>query len=233
MRLLKSCLLLITISIFSLLANSCQKAEDSADVNQDRIHQYLELYYNSREDKTYAYAQFRFGNSIGTPLELSGAANVTVDGNTMSWNSTLNINRYEWNWTGKVSSATFVYSDLDGNVFTNTATINDIALPTTLDTISKAVAYNLAWVGNALSADEAVWVYINENQQVNGALFKQSLTNSTSITLTQDKLNNIDPNIITLWMDRHNNAAISQATGAGGILKARYRVVKDDVVLTN
>lgn len=233
MRLLKLCFLLIAVISGSLLTQSCQKSESSADVNQDRIHQNLELYYNSREDKTYAYAQFRFGNSIGTPLELGGTATIAVDGNTMSWNSTLNINRYEWSWTGKVQSATFVYTDIDGNAFTNTANINDIGFPASLDTISKAASYDLAWTGAALATDEAVWVYINENQQVSGALFKENVAGKTSITLTQSGMANVDPNTITVWMDRHNNTAISQATGAGGILKGRYRAVKDDVELVN
>ncbi len=233
MRLLKLCFLLLAVVGLSFLTNSCQKAENSSDVNQDKIHQYLELYYNSKEDKTYAYAQFRFGNALGTPLELGSPATVVVNGNTMSWNATLNLNRYEWTWTGKVSSATFVYTDIDGTVFTNTANIIDADFPTTLDTISKAASYSLTWVGTALGTDEAIWVYLNENNEVNGALFKESLAGKTEITLTQSGMANIDPSAITMWMDRHNNAPITEVTSSGGILKGRYRAVKENVILTN
>jgi len=233
MKLLKTGFLFAAVAAFLLLSQSCQKAEDSSDVNQDKVHQYLELYYNSKEDKTYAYAQFRFGNSIGTPLKLGSSASISVDGNAMTWNETLNLNRYEWEWTGMVSSVTFIYSDLDGNTFTNTATLDNIGFPTSLDTISKAASYDLAWTGTALDTDDEVWVYLNEDNEVNGALLKENGSGDTSITITKSKMANIDPSTITIWMDRHNKPAISDATSAGGILKGRYRAVKENVVLTN
>lgn len=217
----------------STLTQSCQEAEDSTDVNQDRIHQYLELFYDEAQDKTYAYAQFRFGNAVGTPLKLSNTAVVTVEGNTMSWNDNFNLNRYEWEWTGKRSSATFVYSDNDGNSFTNLVTLNDIAFPATLDTISKDTAYNLVWVGAPLGADENVWVSINEDNEVNAATFQQDNQGASSITLTKDGLSKIDPSTITLWMDRAYKPAIPQATSAGGIVVGRYRDTQRDVLLVN
>lgn len=228
--------MLVAVAVFSLLSQSCQKAEDSTDVNQDKIHQYLELYYNSHEDKTYCYAQFRFGNAIGTPLKLGGSAAVTVNGNGMTWNETLNVNRYEWTMTGKATTATFVYTDNDGNVFTNTVTLDDIGFPTAgMDTISKSQAFDLVWTGTALDTDDEVWVYMNEDNEVNGALFKQANNGATSITLTtgSNGMGKIDPSTITMWMDRHNKPGMTQETSAGGILKSRYRARKDNVVLTN
>ena len=96
MRIIQQFLAVFAVASLFVLTQACQKAEPSSDVNQDKIHQYLELYYNAAEDKTYAIAQFRFGNAIGTPLELSSATNIQVDGNAMTWNDAFNINRYEW-----------------------------------------------------------------------------------------------------------------------------------------
>ncbi len=228
---LKLLLLLFTVISLSGLTQSCQKAEDSADVNQDRIHQYLELFYDEAQDKTYAYAQFRFGNAIGTPLKLATNATVSVEGNTMSWNDNFNLNRYEWEWTGKRSTATFTYKDNDGNTFVNMATINDIGFPASLDTISKDSSYNLTWTGNSLNADESVWVSINEDNEANAATFNQNNEGATSITLTKDGLSKIDPSSVTLWIDRNNKPDIDQATTAGGIVVGKYRDTATDVIL--
>lgn len=224
-------LLFAAVIGLSSLTQSCQKAEDSADVNQDRIHQYLELFYDEAQDKTYAYAQFRFGNAIGTPLKLATNASVSVEGNAMSWNENFNLNRYEWEWTGKRSSATFTYNDNDGNTFINTVIINDIGFPTSLDTISKDSSYNLVWTGTPLVADEDIWVSINEDNEANAATFTQNNQGATSITLTKDGLSKIDPSSVTLWIDRNNKPAISQTTSAGGILVGKYRDTATDVIL--
>ena len=231
MRIVHLLLLFLATVALSSLTQSCQKAEDSADVNQDKIHQYLELFYDEAQDKTYAYAQFRFGNAIGTPLQLANAASVSVEGSTMSWNDNFNLNRYEWEWTGKRNTATFLYTDNDGNTFTNTVTLNDIGFPMTLDTISKDSAYNLVWMGDPLGADEDVWVSINEDNEVNAATFNQNNQGATSITLNKAGLSKIDPSSVTLWMDRSYKPAIVQATSAGGILVGKYRDTKQNVTL--
>lgn len=233
MKALKTSLLLVVAIALAMLNQSCQKAEDSTDVNQDKIHQNIELQYNSAEDKTYATVQFRFGNAIGTPLELKGTAEVTVDGNTMTWNESFNLNRYEWSTTGKMTNATFVYTDNDGNTFTNTATIDDIAFPTSFTTISKAQAYDLAWVGAPTDTDDEVWVYLNEDNEANGALFKQTNNNATSITIDKAGMAKIDPSTITVWMDRNNKPPINQATSSGGIINGQYRAIATGVNLTN
>ena len=233
MKAFKTGLLLIVSITLAMLSQACQKAEDYSDVNQDKIHQNIELQYNSAEDKTYATVQFRFGNAIGTPLELAGTAKVTVDGNTMAWNDNFNLNRYEWSATGKLSSATFEYTDIDGNVFTNTATINDIEFPTTFTTISKAQSYDLIWVGSSLNTDDEVWVYLNEDNEANGALFKQTNDNATSITIDKAGMAKIDPSTITVWIDRNNKPAITQATSAGGIINGQYRAIATGINLTN
>lgn len=233
MKGLRTSLFLLATVCLAMVNQSCQKAEDSTDVNQDKIHQNIELQYNSAEDKTYGIVQFRFGNAIGTPLELGGTAEVTVNGNTMTWNEDFNLNRYEWSTTGKLSSATFEYRDNDGNVFTNTATINDIAFPTSFTTISKAQAYDLAWVGTALDTDDEVWVYLNEDNEANGALFKQTNDNATSITIDKAGMAKIDPSTITVWMHRNNKPAINQATSAGGIINGQYKAIATGINLTN
>lgn len=227
---LQLCFLFLVVTALSSLIQSCQKAENSADVNQDQIHQYLELFYDEAQDKTYAYAQFRFGNAIGTSLKLATNASVSVEGNTMNWDDNFNLNRYKWEWTGKRNSATFTYNDNDGNTFVNVVTINDIGFPASLDTISKDTSYNLIWTGNPLDANEAIWVSINEDHEANAATFNQNTQGATSITLTKSGLSKIDPSNVTLWIDRNNKPTIDQATSAGGILVGKYRDTATDVV---
>lgn len=231
MRFLSLSLLFISILALTSLTQSCQKAEDSVDVAQDKIHQYLELQYNVIEDKTTAVAQFRFGNVIGTPLKLAGTAEISADGNTMTWNETLN--RYEWSWTGEVTNTTFSYTDNDANTFVNTIEVREIGIPMALDTISKDSSYNLVWTGNPVAADEEIYVALNETGQVNGTLFDQKNVGATSITLNKSRLSGIDPGPITLWISRDYKPTISQATSAGGVIVGKYLDTKRSITLKN
>ncbi len=48
----------------------CAGAEDSDDVAQDRIVSQVWLYYNAKIDRTDVRATYRFGNELGTVLQL-------------------------------------------------------------------------------------------------------------------------------------------------------------------
>jgi hypothetical protein len=231
MRILSLSLLFFVVLAFSSITQSCQEAEDSVDVNQDKIHQYLELQYNAFEDKTTAVAQFRFGNAIGTPLKLTGNAAITADGNVMTWNEMLN--RYEWTWTGETSNTTFSYTDNDLNTFVNSIEVREIAIPASLDTISQDSSYNLVWSGNALDTNEEVQAIVNEQGEVNGTIFDQKNVGATSITLTKNRLATVDPGVVSVWLNRDYKPAIVQATDAGGIIVGKYLDIKQNVTLKN
>lgn len=191
----------------------------------------MELQYNALEDKTYARAQFRFGNALGTPLKLSSTAESSADGNTMTWNEVINI--YEWNWTGKTSTTAFSYTDNDGNTFANNIEVREITVPAALDSISKDSSYNLVWSGDPVATSEEIYVIVNETGETNGTLFSQTNVGATSISLNKNQLATIDPGTVSVWISRDYKPAMTQVTNAGGILVGKYLDIKQNVTLKN
>ena len=212
---------ILFLAIVLLFITGCE-SEDSENVEQDRIYALYELFYNENENLTLARTTFYFGNPTGTKLELSGGASITFDGEALSYNPTLAY--YELAITGPVSSGTFVYTDLDGNTFTNPVAITAVDFPagqaTTLD---KSEPYEIAWEGSALVAGESVTVSLVPNAVSETKLFLQVNIGATSIVLTPGRLADIESTVGQLVMDRFTSSEPAQATSAGGEVVGHYR----------
>jgi hypothetical protein len=202
--------------------NSCQ-SENSDDVNQDRIFCAYQLYYNANEDKTYAQAQFRFGNVTGTLLELSTPSEVRFNGDLLTFKSALAY--YENEYAGFVQSGTFTWKDTQGNEFSNTITITPVDYPANLDTIPRDAAYELFWVGDSLSANHSVVLTANGVLEGDAFIVTQSNLNAKSIILPLNKLQQMGQGQGTLWMDRYYTLDLQEQTSAGGTIKGVYRPV--------
>ncbi len=206
--------------------SSCE-SENSSDVNQDRIYCEYELYYNANEDKTYAWARFKFGNALGTLLQLTDPSEVRFNGDLLTFKSTLAY--YEKDYAGFVQTGTFTWKDTDGNEFSNTITITPTDYPAGLDTISRAQAYELFWVGDSLSANHSVILTANGINEGDAQVFTQTNLNSKSIIMTYNKLQILAHGNGTLWLDRSYSPDLTQQTSAGGAIKGRYRPVNKSV----
>ncbi len=222
LNLIKTFIVIVTL----LLIISCER-EDSADVNQDRIHTAYELFYNANEDKTYAIAVFRFGSATGKLLELSEPSVVKFNGDILTFKQAFAY--YEKDYAGFVESGTFTWTDTDGKTFTNIISISTIDYPPNLDTIPRNTAYELFWVGDSLSANHSVVVTANSVLEGDLQIFAQSNLHSKSIILELNKLQQLGQGLGTLWMDRNYKPPISEKTSAGGILSGRYRPVNRQV----
>lgn len=219
---------LFIVILFAIIATtiiSCER-EDSADVNQDRIYTKYELFYNANEDKTYARAIFRFGNALGTLLELSEPSQVSFNGDVLSFKPALAY--YEKEYAGFIESGTFTWQDTEGVTYINTATINNLDFPE-IDTIPRNAAFELFWVGDSLSSNEVVTLTANSVLEGDAQLFTQSNINAKSIILELNKLQILGQGNGTLLMERHYNPQLEEKTGAGGEITGRYRPVNKEV----
>ncbi|MDX2283733.1 MAG: hypothetical protein NW241_06200 [Bacteroidia bacterium] len=208
---------------------SC-KIEGSDSVVQDKIWTRYVLEYNADDDATYARAQFRFSNPTGTLLQLTAPAEVTFNGDAMTFNAVLGY--YEKKYAGMVASGTFRYEDLDGGVFENALTVADaIAFPASLDSISQAAAFDLAWTGNAIGGDDLVTVSIDGENQGDLQIFLTDTPNAASIVLNKDKLQRLGTGPAKIFMNREYRPEIGQAPGAGGELIGRHVAEFKDIVI--
>lgn len=203
-----------------LLLTSCE-SESSDDVNQDKIFAMYSLDYSAEEDKSYAEAAFRFGNALGTALELENPAKIEFNGNMMQWVDLLAFYRKEIG--GPLDSGTFVFTDGDLNEFTNSAVLApSIALPN-IDSIPSSSSYTLTWVGDPVAADEEITVTMDGLGESDYMLFKESAPGSTSIVLDKDDLQSIIGGEATIQIKRKVSYDLQQASSEGGMLSSTWK----------
>lgn len=213
----KTLLLLAAIAAFA----SCNK-EVTSKIDQDKIFTEYELSYNQNTDVTTATATFRFSNELGTRLMLSEPSVVTVDGNAMEWSA--DNGYYEKSYSGLVATAEFSWTDLDGNVFVNTAEIRDVDFPGTLPTFSLDSSVNyFMWAGLALDSAELVALTVEQEDGAAKRTFSADTVGATTITIDSTKLSAIDAGLVNLVLEKQYSLELMEATSKGGLLIGTYR----------
>jgi hypothetical protein len=204
-----------------VLLGACEK-EVSNKVDQDRIFTHYELSYDENTDVTTARATFRFSSLLGTRLMLSEPSMVSVDGMEMEWSDENGY--YEKSFSGLVPSAEFRWTDLDGNIFVNTAEIRDVEFPATLPVLSHDDSVNyFMWAGLALDSSESVLLTIDGVGQSDTRIFSVNTVGATTITLDSLKLSQVDSGMVTLILTKQYSPALNEATSKGGLLVGTYR----------
>lgn len=213
----------IVVLFIAVTFTSCAN-EDSSGVNQDRIYAEYELFYDANTDKTYASAIFRFGHASGTQLELTAPSEVKFNGDVIPFDGTFSYYRKEY--AGRITTGTFVFTDTDGNSFTNTvSSTRTIAFPAGLDTIHNTSSYSLTWIGDSIVQDERVDVWMDGPLQNNAEFFTQYLVNTNSIVLAANKLQALGLGTTTCTMERIWEQNAVGVTGAGGKVRTKYKAV--------
>lgn len=203
---------------------SCEDAEDANDVNQDRIYTRYELNYNENTDITTARANFRFGGSTGTLLELTNGGTVSFNNDELTeWVEPItNITWYKKDYAGYVNTGTFSYTDIDGNTFENTVSGDVVNFPT-ITQVDRTQAFTFTWVGNALAQDEEIWLWINGVNEGDAQLFTQNADGASDMILGQNQLEQVALGTSDWVMERVWRSDVLDAPGAGGILRIGYK----------
>lgn len=213
----------------TLMLQSCDK-EDSSDVNQDKIYTVYELFYNKNEDKTTAICRLRFGGPTGTLLEATDPANVTYNGTALPYSVIYSGHAKEF--AGKLTGGSFTYTNVDGDVFTNTVpNMDSVAFDPTFDTIVKSQANTFTWIGNSTSSTERVNLYVGTWTWGQDAAFFAFGQGQTNIIMGVSQMNNLAVGNSTMYLDRVNEVAITQGTSEGGVIRTRYRPLNQQAVI--
>lgn len=212
--------------------NSCQK-EDSADVNQDKIWTEYVVYYDKNDDKTHAVARFRFGNSTGTLLELvdSTGAGVKFNGTQMPYSLAWSGHHLEF--AGNVTTGAFVYTNTEGTAYTNNipSGAETIDFPADFDTIVKSQAETFSWVGNPLSANQSVGMYVGTWAWDKDALFYTSANGASSLIMGVQAKSGLTTGQASVYMLRRVENTSINGTSKGGLIRYAYRPVDKSVVV--
>lgn len=212
---------LFILSVCSILMTVACQRESSADVNQDRIFTHYELFYNANEDKTYARAWFNFGSLTGTQLELASPSEVSFEGDKLSFNKLLAY--YEKSYAGFKSSGTFHWEDTDGKSFDNKVTINTIDFGAMSDTIVRTAALTIPWAGDALGTDEVVGTWINGENEGDAQAAITIENGATALIVPLNKIEKVGAGPGKIYLERRNQPALTETTGAGGYGAGIYR----------
>lgn len=221
------------VAVASLaLFTACNK-EDSSSVAQNKIWLAHTVDYDANTGITTASAQFRFSNAVGTLLRLDDPANLKINNEDAEY-----VDAFAWyakTYTGVKDSAVFAYTDHDANTFTNTVYVgNAIDLPVGLTTISKSVALDVIFQGVPVGADETVTVYVKEGNGTDWQAFSTIANGATKVTLTTDKLNNLNtgPGKIKIERLKIDNDALTNNPGKGGWATSKYGSQVKDITIT-
>lgn len=216
-----------TTVLFALLAlaiasfSSCNP-DSVNDVDPSEVYSEYELYYNANEGKSFAVATFKSGSIGGTRIELPTGAEVSFNGDILTWNS--DFFYYEKEYVGIVNLGEFLFVDADGVSYENTATLTSIDRPAGFDSLALLSAYVLEWVGTPLEALEDVTVYVNGVIEGDVQTFYTNTEGTRSIILDRNRLIQLGEGPGTVWMDRRTFGPHS-GTDAGGYVVGRFRGV--------
>jgi len=205
------------------LFTSCEK-EKASDVNQDKIYTDYEVFYDRNTDKSWVVAKFRFGGPTGTILELDSTSSVRFNNDTLAYNGLFTGHFKEY--AGRITSGTFTYTNVAGQVFQNSIPVCDtVAFPTTLNSLSKSSAQSIAWVGAPLAANQAVGIFIGNWSWGQNALVYQDADGATSLVLGINQMAALALGSSTIYMDRQTEVNVSQGSSEGGKIRSKYRAL--------
>ena len=218
--------LIALLALSALALSSCQMAEQSVNVNQSRIWTSYELHYDADTDLTTAKATFRFGNSLGTPLDLTSPSEVRFNGEPLSRTVQPGTGfvSYERTFAGQVGTGTFRFVDVEGEAYSNTVTLRPIDFPAAIGPIDNDGAYSFEWVGSALAPSEEVSVTLwrLEPGAASLGVFRQTQDGARTLGMDALQLRNVAPGDVTLRMTREWSGAPGRAPDAGGKVTLKW-----------
>ena len=205
---------------------ACQMAEQSANVNQSRIWTDYELRYDANTDLTTAKASFRFGSSLGTPLDLTSPSEVRFNGELLARQVQMGTGwvTYERTYSGQMTSGTFRFEDTEGEAYSNTVTLRPVAFPASVGPIDNDASFAFDWVGSSLlpgeQVDVTLWRLTTGSASL--ALFPQTQDGAHGVVMDAAQLRNVAPGDVALKMERRWSGTPTRAPDAGGRLTMKW-----------
>lgn len=208
-------------SVFVVLLSSCT-GESAGDVNQDRIYAEYEQFYNSNTGITTAIARFRFGGFLGSILELDSTDNVKFNGDDMPYSIFWGAHVREY--VGNIPPGTFVYTNLAGNVFTNTVpAFEAIDFPLNFTQLSRSTPYDFQWSGTPIGQNQEVSVYIGSWAWGDNSWNYTNNVGASNLVFGIPSLSNLPLGTSTVYLDRTTKKTTIQGTSRGGVIKGKFR----------
>lgn len=205
---------------------------NSADVNQNKIHQWYSVDIDADFGSAKAESQFRFGGSLGTTLDLSDPSGVTCNGNNMNGEAAfLRGHVYSIKVDASTTDFTFEYVNNDEESFTNSVHLEPISLDLVPASINAQEGGEITWAGAAVSDNETVTLHLTNDQS--STSFSTSTMGATSVAITPEFMKDFKGGVTSVYLVRYVNKACDESADEGGTISATYTSSKQSVEVVN
>lgn len=201
------------LAVFNMGAEGgCANSENAEDVAQDRITAQHWLYYSAKSDKTDVRAAYRFGNELGTVLQLNPPAKVSFGTTPLGFDP-------NWGWhhaevSGVANNGALIYVDKDGlESRLQTGVIGPIAFAAGPLSFSRTESASLTWQGTPLATGEDVELFVaSAANRLNFVRFTANAPGATAVVVTPDRLAQLPPGGAVFTLKRHKNTRPDEKT---------------------
>lgn len=215
--------LLLGIVLFSACASN--EIANSGDVKQSEIYQSYAVTYDEESNETYIKATYRFGGKNGTTLVLTPPSNVTFNGEGMT--------RYESDFAGayyKIAqvkplangmNCTFVFTDTDKKIFTNSIKFNPVLIGGVPNSIGKENPLKFTMMTNPLAYGEKIIIELKDSNH--SAVFEVPTQQPKRQFVLPAKVLKKLSGEVKMQVTRSYNIMLSDATDEGGTIRFEYK----------
>ncbi len=216
--------IIFLLALTTLFASCGQVSSD--DINQDIIETDYSLTYNSDQGKIEASGSFTIGGADSTFVKLDGPSNLRVNGNSTKLETTL-VGQLSYVYKKSTtfnpnSTYRFDYTNRDGDVFTNVATLPSLITTTTKAVVENYEGITLDWqVDDPNDQANSFRVIINHN---NGFLIKYPDHNVSagSLEIKSGELSEFRGQTVRISACRYKKTKSINNPGAGGELSTSF-----------
>ena len=228
-KLILMCLGLIT----TLIACKKEQPSSTGEVDQDSIYAYYEVAYDEDTDMTTVFARFHSDPVRGLgSLDLDENASVSFNGDILPYTGR-SFNPYQKEYEGQVSG-TFVYEDIEGNVFENEVPVcNAMTFSEEIETLSRTQEHTFQWEG--IPFEEAEELSLSYPTQEGNATtpVEGERTANNELTLYPGRLSKMAIGPAEFIIERQRIIEDIEGTTAGGKITVIYRTTPKKVFMVD
>lgn len=225
-----------TYALFSLVLFlfSCTSNEigNSKDVNPETIYLYYTVSYEDGDDSVGCFLQYRFAGENGTTLVLNSPAGVSIDGVTITVDSsTVSGAYYQKNFAVKEFAGKHViaYTDMNGKVHKEPFSFDPVVCTTALPEVIDRSDVSFEFAGS-LTDDEAVITISDTSVQTEDVRVISKLTRG-KITVTAEELKPLVNGPLTIEISKSIGQPFMHPTQEGGLFAIMYGIKKMETLL--
>jgi len=207
----------ILLIIIPVVLFSCKKRSQKLEASE--VYQSYTMSYDENDDKTTYTVMFRKKDSDGKIVKLTKGANVSVDGHTMERNG---IN-YTHSISGLDTLATFIFTDNDGNIYTNEVTDARYIGNDYHYYIPKSSSFYWDWLGAEIWVNESVELDFRSNvDDGTGNSYSSAALWDEEITISATSMTDITVGEANAEIRRVYTNPTGEFSAAGGIAKSEF-----------